>query len=461
MISNKRFNINNDIFKQKIKYLTNDLNDIFKNVETEIKDILNAKNIKTRTRKISFMDSLCYKFKYAKKHTTQKEIINDHKYENNIICNNTAFYKKENKIPLEYYDNIHNRVLSLHNKYVKKSKYNIVGIDGTYNNTNLKNDKKLETSLNMGFYNITHKIPLELKLKGERNTEIESFISILNDNKFDTEDIIFVFDRAYYSYDLINYLDSKNIKFVIRIKNNCLYINNKKGKKSPKQIPEHCRFINYSFYTDSLRELLNKKTQNTDLYKVTQKISCSVVTNLNDKFKDDDIRQIYNSWWQIEEFFKLVKSNFRFSNLREHNKNTDITYHKLYYIIRINCILENIFESICDSDINYNSDKFNIKIDKTAIIKGLFKVVPDIIFSRLTYSKLLCFFNTYINFCYCKKDAHNPRTSKIPFSKWYVKDYHAKYDIEKIFDAYNDPDIEINKNLKSKSKDITFEKINT
>jgi len=72
MILNKRFNINNDIFKQKIKHLTNDLNDIFKNVDTEIKDILNAKNIKTRTRKILFMDGLCYKFKYAKKHTIQK-----------------------------------------------------------------------------------------------------------------------------------------------------------------------------------------------------------------------------------------------------------------------------------------------------------------------------------------------------------------------------------------------------
>jgi len=35
-----------------------------------------------------------------------------------------------------------------------------------------------------------------------------------------------------------------------------------------------------------------------------------------------------------------------------------------------------------------------------------------------------------------KKDAHYPRISKTPFTKWYVKDYHIKYDIEKMFDAY-------------------------
>lgn len=48
----------------------------------------------------------------------------------------------------------------------------------------------------------------------------------------------------------------------------------------------------------------------------------------------------------------------------------------------------------------------------------------------------------------------------VPFSKWYVKEYHNKYDIEKIFEAYNSDDkTELNKNLKSKLKNYTFEKI--
>ena len=52
--------------------------------------------------------------------------------------------------------------------------------------------------------------------------------------------------------------------------------------------------------------------------------------------------------------------------------------------------------------------------------------------------------------------------SKIPFTKWYIKDYHNKYDIENMFRAYNSDDNEnINKNLKSKLKNYTFEKIET
>ena len=65
---------------------------------------------------------------------------------------------------------------------------------------------------------------------------------------------------------------------------------------------------------------------------------------------------------------------------------------------------------------------------------------------------------------------YNERVSKTPFTKWYVKDYHNKYDIEKLFEVYNsdttyDSDDgsnqnKINKNLKSKLKNYTFEKIN-
>jgi hypothetical protein len=73
--------------------------------------MLKKLNINTRTRKITFSDALIYKFKYAQKYNTQKNIIND--------------YKKEHKIPLKYYDNIYIKVLNIFRKYSKKnSSYN-------------------------------------------------------------------------------------------------------------------------------------------------------------------------------------------------------------------------------------------------------------------------------------------------------------------------------------------------
>src|SRR3990167_10305233 len=84
----------------------------------------------------------------------------------------------------------------------------------------------------MGYYNITDRIPIDIEFKGieNKNKEIKSFINHVENNKYDVKNLIFVFDRAYFSYDFINNLDEKNINYVIRSKNNSIYLkdNNKK-----------------------------------------------------------------------------------------------------------------------------------------------------------------------------------------------------------------------------------------
>ncbi len=48
--------------------------------------------------------------------------------------------------------------------------------------------------------------------------------------------------------------------------------------------------------------------------------------------------------------------------------------------------------------------------------------------------------------------------SKTPFTKWYAKDYHSQYDLQKIFIAYIEEDnSELNNNLKPKLKNFKFE----
>ena len=46
----------------------------------------------------------------------------------------------------------------------------------------------------------------------------------------------------------------------------------------------------------------------------------------------------------IEVFFKLVKSNFRFSYLTEHNGQTNECYGKTYCVILIYLLVERLFE---------------------------------------------------------------------------------------------------------------------
>lgn len=436
------------INNNKIIDLTNNLNDLFKNADSTIANMLKQKNINTRKRILGFRDLLTYKFKYACKYNTQKNTIDDYKYERKIFCDNTAFYKKEKKIPLEYYENIYEKVVAIHKKYAKQTNYTIVSVDGTYNNTNYDNDGKLETSLNMGYFDISNNIPLEIDpMKHKQNHEIKSFISAISNRTIKTENIIFVCDRAYFSYELMNFLEHKNAKFVIRIKNN------------NKHMPTNFRLINYNFNKESFRELYNNNTKQTDYYKITQKINCNIATNLDNTYDDEAIKKIYNSRWNIEEYFKFIKSNFKFSIMREHNKNTSDTYKKAYTIIKIYSVLEKIFELMYDDITDLKCKNYNVKINKSELLHGLFKIIPRIIFSNLTIDDMLLFLKTYTHLTYTEKDKHNPRISKTPFTKWYIKDYHDKYDIEKMFEAYTcDDPSKINKNLKTRLKNITFEK---
>lgn len=463
MISNKIKIFNSNNFKDNIKNLTYELNNIFNNNNDDISLLLKEKNINTRIRKITFTDALIYKFKYAERYKTQKNIINDYKLEKNIYCDNTSFFRKEQKIPLEYYDNIFQKVLALFKKYSKKTQYTIIGVDGTYNNTNYNINPKVETSLNMGYFDITNGIPLEIDHIGnKKNTEIQSFISAIKDKKIKEDNVIFVCDRAYFSYGLIKFLNNNNYKYVIRIKNNSKHItnsNNEKNIKNFPKVPDNTRFINYNFLKEYTKDLYNKKTDKKEKYKITQKVNCNIATNLDLTYIDDDIKNIYNSRWSIEEYFKLIKRNFKFSLMREHNKNTSTTYKKTLVIIKIYSVLEKLFELFSDNIINNYNDNYNVKMNKSELINGLFKIIPDIISSNLDYKKLEIFFNIYTCLNFTKKDSHNARVSKIPFTKWYVKDYHANYDIQKIFDVYNNTETKINKNLKSKLKDYIFEQI--
>ena len=394
--------------------LVKDLNNLFKNADNYISQLLKDQNITTRKRKLSFIDALTYKFMYANKHKTQQSAIDNYKYDNKIIFNNISFYKKESKIPLEYYEYIYDKCINMFEKYTNKTSFKIIAVDGTYNNTNYKNNHELETSLNMGYYDVLNCIPLKIDpICNKKNCEIKSFIDMINDEKSNLDDFIFVCDRAYFSYDLIKLLNQKNAKFVIRVKNNCKYMNN---NCDIKDVSENLRFINFNFNKEHTKEFYNNKNDVFEKYKVIQKIDCNMITNLDNNFDDNAIKNIYNSRWDIEEYFKFIKYKFKFSLMKEHNKNTLETYKKTYTIIKIYSILERIFELASHNIGKKYNEKYNVKINKSQLINGIFKIIPKIISSSLTYDDLFMFYETYVHLNLTKKDSHNPRTSKIPFT---------------------------------------------
>jgi hypothetical protein len=287
------------------------MNDIFKNVNNDVKnEIYKVKNIKCRDSKLKFDDTLLYSLIYCKPNETKLKIVSDYNFKNNnkdknnndILISRNTFYEKEKSIPVSYYLNIFNKLTNLYNNNFKNKndkELNIIIVDGTYNNTNKYNIKDyLETSLNLGFFNLNDEIPIDLTFNsiGDKNNELKLLTKYIEENKNKFNNCILILDRAYCCYEFINKLNDYKINYIIRFKNNC------------KNIPTNNRIIEFeseSFSTiendDIDNHLIDGKKFNSVILKTNNKYK--LVTNLNKYYTNDKIKLLYQKRWSVEVFF--------------------------------------------------------------------------------------------------------------------------------------------------------------
>ena len=195
---------------------------------------------------------------------------------------------------------------------------------------------------------------------------INSFVDYIKRNNVDDSNLIFVLDRAYFSYDLINFLIDKKIKFVIRVKNNCLYLKNDKEINKIKS--DEIRFIKYKY-----EQVIVKKDKDYKDVKLEYTNKCNLVTNLDsENYKDDIVNKIYLMRWDVEVFFKLIKSNFKFAILREHSNNTTENYKKKYVVILIILHIIRLIELISDKNIKKKVKKKKVIININILLKIIY-----------------------------------------------------------------------------------------
>lgn len=210
--------------------VTKKLNKIFLNLETDIiNDVEKGLNIKTRNRNINFIDALLYKFNYSKLDTTKESIVCSYNFNNDTTITQPAFEKRERQIPLITYNKFYKNISDFYKKLmnIDTKKPFIFSSDGTFNNINSLNKKdNLETSLNMGFYDITNDLPLELNIEGNKNknNELSILKKYLKNSNIPLNSIL-VLDRAYCSYEFIDFLIKNKYKIIIRFRNNCKNFN--------------------------------------------------------------------------------------------------------------------------------------------------------------------------------------------------------------------------------------------
>lgn len=441
------------------------MNKIVRNINSIFKLIpeWNNSDLKLRKYKLSNIDAVKYRFFYSQIHTTKESIKSSINYDNKYTIHRTSYDRKENNISLDMYLKILNKIRNYYTNNYNKSNVLILSVDGTFNNTlNEQNKNTLNTSLNMGYYDTLNDIPYDLNLIGanKKNTELEHLKKYIEDNNL--KDVIIVADRAYFKYEFFEYLDNKNIKYVIRIKDNSHLIND--IKKTNKQyelierIKANSRFIKCDYKTHKV--YYSKKSESLS---VTKNTTYNLITNLTEKdYTDDKIKDIYNSRWKVETFFKFIKSNYKFSYMSEKK---ELQHKKLIAVELILTYLVKIIKSYYLSTINKPNTRKN-KVDKevniinsineTNIITGIYdKLINKLIEGKLTECILNNFINSYVVLTTNEENRSFQRKCKIPFKKWYIKMYHDIYKYKKIKKCLENNDLsELDKNLKLKASNI-------
>ncbi len=424
------------------------------------------KNSNTRDKIITFKDAILFRFLYSQYNMTKQLASCNINYYTSNNCNRTSYDRKENNINVKIYQQIYYNICTFYKNNCTSSNDLIkVAVDGTYCNSNINKSNKIETSLNMGYYDISNNIPLDLTFNGSQNKNKEVKLLIDYVKKSKISNIIIVADRMYYSFELLNTLKEHNISYIIRIKSNSdlIKLQNKLTKNKNlyvQEILKHNRIIKNTH--DITKQVKTKKNIKKTLNIKSEYI---LITNLKkDKYNDNEISNIYNSRWEIEVYFKYIKENFNFKNMHERNENK---YQKLIYCQLILTYFSKILQyfylknkKITSSIKKRNNDtnSCSVKINQSNLIKGIYKyLLFDLINGTLILDKINIFCNSYMILIKNELNRSFPRISKIPFSKWYVKAYHSYYKYNTLIENIeNNTTEKLHKNLKTHIKDISI-----
>jgi hypothetical protein len=266
----------------------------------------------------------------------------------------------------------------------------------------------------------------------------------------------------------------------------------KKNHKNDKNYQIKCAIKNNSNikilkYTKEVIKKITSKTNETKLYKI--KSSFYLITNLGGHadYSKQLIQNIYNSRWNIEVHNKYLKNNFKFEKFYlkydkeiEKIKYIDLIISTIIKILINFCLYEKQKnnENLLNNIIKKNFNKLIPKCDKrtkiykdfkknfkeTAIVsvrinftlfttKFYEKIINELVYGQLKLETMIDIMNKDIEVIKNEIDRSFERKSIVPFTKWYVKMYHKKYEYDKIIDAIqNDKLNDLNKNLRCKAK---------
>ena len=178
--------------------------------------------------------------------------------------------------------------------------------------------------------------------------------------------------------------------------------------------------------TDSNDKIItdvNNKKRRIITYTIN-KTEYFLATNIYDtvNYTVEIFKQLYHDRWKIEEFFKQIKYITDFAHMKE--KNQEKLMKQIYGQLIV-CRLTDLLKRI-----NGDHKSTNQIINNIVLADGVYSdFLYDFFNGKMDVRNIRQFLNLFIAYQTTNsgKDKHNPRTSAVPYSKWYIKRYHNNY----------------------------------
>ena len=314
--------------------------------------------------------------------------------------------------------------------------YVFIGVDVTCSNK--YNNHELITENTVYFVDLNKKIPIVFENtshsyfqnnknnKSNKNHEVKTLVNYLDQycnelkDMFKNKIIVLVCDRAYHSIELFDLCIKYDIKFVIRVKDNCKIFNNKKVQDNKVLWYRNNETIRKITKVHNLEEIV--ELNDKQFIKTKIPIECNIISNLeNNVFTDDMIGNIYMARWNIEIFFKNSKNTTKlaFSPIKYNESHEKQKYLNFIvtYLAKIIIFLYYI-DKYKGNEINILNEHKNQYVNYSNVIYGIYKKLIDILCDGNLDQKIMNkFIKAYVFPTTSNKNRKFPRKGMIPGTK--------------------------------------------
>jgi hypothetical protein len=296
--------------------------------------------------------------------------------------------------------------------FINRATKRFLACDGMQENLNaeLINDNDIKSSKNgyygvcniSSLYDVLNGIPINYNpTKCDQNDvnkkKVNERIGFLDQISLLSSNDIIIFDRGYYSEELVKILNDSNIGYIFRMRNTSKFFEGMNLGKS--------RIVDFKG-----RDVQSFK------YKIKDE-NFYILTSITDKISINEIKALYWKRWRIETDNHKIKYDVLRQNIRSKNYNS--------FLVDTECIR---FISIVSSFIEYlgeNNLKENTKINSKNCLKVLYeRLLIPMLYSENneTTRKYICFvigiiYRTIISIV--KGRSHKRRRVK-PSTKWNI-----------------------------------------